>query len=125
VKASKDCSQVERQSMKLITADQRKRLLANHEANLEGEGGIDFKPVVKIFTAGAGATWLLTEMSEDGIFFGLCDLGVGFPELGYVSQGEFDSLPANMFLERDAWFTATKTLSEYASEARGLRRIAA
>tara|TARA_B100000902_G_scaffold345982_1_gene352390 strand:- start:5646 stop:5981 length:336 start_codon:yes stop_codon:yes gene_type:complete len=111
--------------MKLITADQRKRLLANHEANLEGEGGIDHKPVVKIFTAGAGATWLLTEMDEDGIFFGLCDLGLGFPELGYVSQSEFDSLPANMFLERDAWFTATKTLSEYASEARGLRRIAA
>ena len=35
------------------------------------------------------ATWLLTELDEDGDqAFGLCDLGFGCPELGYVSLTE-------------------------------------
>ena len=39
------------------------------------------------FTPDAGATWLLTEIDPDDHdhAFGLCDLGQGFPELGYVS----------------------------------------
>jgi hypothetical protein len=48
---------------------------------------IDFEPVVKIFTPDGNATRLLTELDPIGehLAFGLCDLGLGEPELGYVS----------------------------------------
>ena len=111
--------------MKLLTKAHETQLRKNYEANLKGEGGIDFQPVVKLFTANAGATWLLSELSPDGMLFGLCDLGHGFPELGYVSLADFEKLPSNLLLERDQWFTATKTLSEYAEEARNNQRIVA
>jgi len=75
----------------------------------------DCKPVVKLFNPRGAATWLLTECDENGIAFGLCDLGMGFPELGSVSIPE---LIAVGFIERDLHFKATKTLSEYANEAR-------
>jgi len=50
---------------------------------------LDFEPVVKLFTADGNATWLLTELNPDrDLAFGLCDLGLGEPELGYVSLHE-------------------------------------
>ena len=53
-------------------------------------GAIDFEPVVKLFTPDGNATWLLTELDPNGAYlaFGLCDLGLGEPELGYVSLPE-------------------------------------
>ena len=82
----------------------------------------DFEPVVKIFTPDAGATWLLTEIEPDDedIAFGLCDLGLGFPELGSVRISELEALRGNFGLpvERDLGFHAKKLLSEYASEAK-------
>ena len=41
---------------------------------------IDFKPVVKLFTPDAQCTWLLTELGNDDIAYGLCDLGMGIPD---------------------------------------------
>lgn len=63
-----------------ITDDQRTVLLANGRRALEEEG---FDPV-PVVTPDAGATWLLTEIDPDGPdhAFGLCDLGLGCPELG-------------------------------------------
>ena len=51
------------------------------------EAEIDFRPVVKLFTPDGAATWLLTEIDPayQDIVFGLCDLGMGCPELGSVS----------------------------------------
>ena len=59
--------------------------------------------------------------------FGLCDLGVGFPELGYVSLAELERLRGIMGLkvERDLYFTPTKSITAYADEARATRRIVA
>jgi hypothetical protein len=56
---------------------------------------IDFEPVVKIFTPDGNTTWHLTELNSNGEYlaFGLCDLGLGEPELGYVSVHE---LPATL-----------------------------
>ena len=88
---------------------------------------IDFHPVVKIFTPDAGFTWLLTEVDPDHpeIAFGLCDLGMGSPELGCVSLAEIAELRGKLGLpvERDLHFTAEKSLSAYADEARRLGRI--
>lgn len=105
--------------MILLTQCQTFDLIKNGKANRNGEQ--DFMPVVKLFTPWAGATWLLTELSpnDPDIAFGLCDLGQGTPELGYVSLAELRSLrgPGGLTVERDLSFKADKTLQGYADEA--------
>lgn len=51
---------------------------------------------------------------------GLCDLGLGCPEIGYVNLQEIRSVRGKLGLpvERDLYFTADKTLSAYAEQAR-------
>ena len=77
----------------LFTPEQRAALLANGRQSAVG-ADIDPHPVVKLFTPDAHATWLLTELDpgEPDLGFGLCDLGLGFPELGYVSLSELRAL---------------------------------
>ena len=62
--------------MQLLTRELQDRLLANarQQLPLRGtEAELDFLPVVKLFTPDANATWLLTELDEDGdTAFGLC-----------------------------------------------------
>jgi len=115
--------------MTLFTKSQHEQLLANCQAQIirmdNGQPDIDFKPVVKLFTPDAQCTWLLTELGLDDIAFGLCDLGVGCPELGYISMTELRALrgPLRLPIERDEHFDADKTLSAYADEARQHGRI--
>ena len=105
----------------LITEQQRTQLLANGQAHAEGQD-IDPPPVVKLFTPDAQATWLLTELDpEDGdTAFGLCDLGLGMPELGSVRLSELSTIrgPLGLPVERDLHFIPRRTLSEYAALAR-------
>ncbi len=111
---------------KLITDEQRAQLLANGRQSLEQEN-FDPAPVVKLFTPDAGATWLLTEMDPDDYdhVFGLCDLGLGYPELGWVSLAELATVRGRLGLpvERDLHFTPQKRLGTYAREARLAGRI--
>lgn len=111
--------------MKLLTKDQHEKLLANGRKQEPVRGTpeeIDFAPVVKLFTPDAACTWLLTELDPDDpdIAFGLCDLGMGCPELGSVRISEIASIRGRFGLpvERDRHFTADKPLSAYAAEAR-------
>ena len=103
----------------LIPNDIRERLLANGARSAAGED-IDPIPVVKLFTLDANATWLLTELDENEIAFGLCDLGLGSPELGYVGISEIVSLrgPMGLPVERDEHYTETRSLSVLANLAR-------
>lgn len=114
--------------MNLISDELRAQLLANGRQSLADEG-FDPPPVVKLFTPDAGATWLLTEIDPDDEdhAFGLCDLGLGFPELGYVSLAELMTVRGRLGLpvERHLHFTATKSISAYAREARLSGRIVA
>jgi Protein of unknown function (DUF2958) len=109
--------------MTLFTKSQHEQLLANCQAQIarmdNGLEDLDFKPVVKLFTPDAQCTWLLTELGLDDIAFGLCDLGMGTPELGYVSMHELRDLrgPLGLPVERDEHFEADKPLSAYADEA--------
>ncbi len=112
--------------MTLIPDDIRNRLLGNgilrQRLQRDGRSEPDFLPVVKLFTPDAGCTWLLSEIDPDDedIAFGLCDLGMGFPELGTVSLSELASVrgPLGLPTERDLHFVPEKTLSSYADEAR-------
>lgn len=114
--------------MILITSEIRAALIANGEKT---RAGIDHDPypVVKLFAPDAGATWLLSELDPDDpdIAFGLCDLGLGCPELGSVSIAELESVRGRLGLpvERDLWFAADKPLSAYADAARAAGGIVA
>jgi len=103
--------------MRLIPDDLRARLLANG-ANRE----VDHVPVLKLFDPTGAATWLITEMDpeEPDLLFGLCDLGMGFPELGSVSLAELESVKGRLGLgiERDLDFVGRFPLSAYAEAAR-------
>ena len=113
--------------MKLLLKTDKAKLLANATLAATGADTSDIKPVVKFFNPCGAATWLISEMDEDGMMFGLADLGFGTPELGYVSFHELATirLAFGLGIERDMHFKATKALSEYADEARKLGRIAA
>ena len=103
--------------MQLMTDEIKARLLASWQA--EGE---DHKPVVKFFDPCGAATWLITEMSaeDNDILFGLCDLGMGLPELGYVRLSELEGVKGRLGLgiERDLHFEGRFPISVYAEAAR-------
>jgi Protein of unknown function (DUF2958) len=115
--------------MTLFTKSQTEQLIANCQEqilnNERGNPNIDFKPVVKLFTPDAQSTWLLTELGNDDIVYGLCDLGMGCPEIGFVCMYELRDLrgPLGLPVERDEHFEADKTLSAYANEAREHGRV--
>ena len=105
--------------MKLLTKSIYEILLANgsrQDAVRGTDGEIDFHPVLKLFTPDASCTWLLTELDPEDpdIAFGLCDLGMGFPELGSVRISELLALrgPLSLPVERDRYFTADKSLTQ-------------
>jgi len=104
---------------RLLTHEQYQQLVENGRMGLAGTH--DPMPVVKIFTPDAGATWLLTEIipDEPELAFGLCDLGLGCPELGYVHLPELLAIRGKLGLpvERDEHFRPTMTLQAYADLA--------
>ena len=112
--------------MQLITDDIRAQLLANGARSAAGED-IDPMPVVKLFTPDAGATWLITECDPEDPdrLFGLCDLGLGYPELGWVSLAEIETLkgPLGLPVERDLFFAPDQPLSWYTTLAHHAGRI--
>lgn len=112
--------------MNLLTDEIRKQLLENGAVTARGEDH-DPHPVVKLFTPDANATWLLTELdpADPDLAFGLCDLGLGMPELGYVRISELEAIRGRFGLpvERDLYFTARQPLSEYAAMACSSGRI--
>ena len=83
--------------------------LLRHLPALYGQDGKGTEATVFVKWFGGPCTWLITEYDPgERIAFGWCDLGVGFPELGYVSLDEVLSLripPIGARIERDLYFT--------------------
>jgi hypothetical protein len=104
----------------LIMRHERAMMLAHGVRSAAGED-FDPKPVVKLFTPDGACAWLLSELDPEDpdIAFGLCDLGMGFPELGSVRISELESVrgPLGLSVERDCSFAPNKTLSQYADAA--------
>jgi hypothetical protein len=116
--------------MMLLTKAQRKQLLDNgrRQAAVKGTPAeIDFFPVVKLFDPCGAATWLLTEIDPDDetVAWGLCDLGMGFPEFGTVSLNELAAVRGRLGLgiERDLYFKARGPISAYIEAASKADRI--
>ena len=86
--------------------------------------------MVKIFSPVGTVNWLIASMNpqDEDTLYGLCDLGLGYPELGYpklgyVRLGELHSMTvhvpsAGMGLEPDLYFKPSHSLSVYAVAAR-------
>lgn len=83
------------------------------------------KPVVKLFNPTGNGTWLISELHEDGTAFGLADLGMGSPEMGYIDMKELAAFRgrAGLPIERDRWFSPTKSLVAYADDAAAAGRL--
>jgi hypothetical protein len=96
--------------MKLLTKTVEKSLPPLYSQ----EDNSDPQVVLHFFNPMGQGDWWITEGSREGedfIFFGLCDLG--YPELGYVSLNELESvrLPFGLGIERDLYWRI-KPLSE-------------
>ena len=110
--------------MILLTPELRFALRANDILRRACDGEderFDPPPVVKLFNPVGAATWLATELAEDGdTLFGLADLGFGCPELGYFSLSEIAAvrLPYGLFMERDLSFETRFPLSVWTETAR-------
>lgn len=106
----------------LLSDADRKQLLINGHRTAGGDE-IDPPCVVRLFIPGTRAEWHLTEIDPDDedLAFGLCDLGLGFPELGYVRFSELRSLSAtsDFVVVKDNLFNDHRTLSTLAAEGRG------
>lgn len=114
-----------RNGSQLLSAELHAALRANDEARLAavmaGAAEPDFAPVAKFFSPVGAATWLATELGEDGdTLFGLADLGFGCPELGSFSLSELASvrLPFGLGIERDLGFTSDVPLSGWSAATR-------
>ena len=107
----------------LFGAERYAALRENHEHR--NKKSHDPYPVVHLYLPGSRQQWLLTEIDDDNVAFGLCDLGMGFPELGYVDLTEVMSAVAslsskvqgNLELCCNADFRAIAPLSVYAGQA--------
>ena len=62
---------------------------------------------------------------DEDLLFGLCDHGMGFPELGYVRRSELESLRGALGLpvERDPCREARGSIMQYAEAAMQAQRI--
>ena len=113
--------------MPLIPHTLRVALLAN--GLRAGYVQDDPYPVIKLFTPDANGTWLLARLDPHwpDLAFGLCDPGLGSPELGDVLISELEALrgPLGLAVEMDSLFEADRPLSAYAAEARRTGRIVA
>ena len=108
--------------MMLVTAAILRKLVRNGR-----DRDADQVPILKVFDPCGAATWLITQMDPDEqrLLFGLCDLGMGCPELGHVDLLELQVARGalGIGLERDRYFHARHPLSVYARAAREAGRI--
>ncbi|QRY31876.1 DUF2958 domain-containing protein [Variovorax sp. PDNC026] len=113
--------------MDLITPELRILLLANGRSARDNPN-FDPWPLFKWFNPCGAATWLITELDpvNEDLAYGLCDLGLGTPEIGVVSMRELYAIRlmgGALGIERDLHWRADKSLSAYARLARAAGRI--
>lgn len=108
--------------MKLFTPEQLQQLLKNGE-----NPDKDHKPIVKLSIPSIKNIWLFSELDPEDkdLAFGLCDLGFGFPELGYVYLPEIMETAEKfgLTIENDLSFDGRYPMSVYSAAARRHSRI--
>ena len=94
-------------NQRLVTHEQRKALVAIGRKRVSDQH-VDPQSVVRLFAPDAGASWLLASLDpgDQDTAYGLCDVGVGLPELGHVKLSELASIvgPRGRPILRDRYF---------------------
>ena len=80
IKKNKKTSIQKEEKMELLPQQIKNKLKENHIATMKDDT-VSHKPVVKYFTPFGAATWLISEIDDENMMFGLCDLGQGFLSL--------------------------------------------
>ncbi len=116
-----------KRTQKLITEELKEKLIKNNK-KVGSDEELEIKPVVRIFSPWSHCHFLISDYNpDDDVYFGLADLGLGFPELGYIDLKEIEFMEFTdlhvPFFERDITFKADKTISQYAEIARKTGRI--
>lgn len=90
--------------MQLLTKKIESQLRANYKANENGKR--TFSPIVKLFNPYGVGTWYLSELDENDIAYGYCNLGYE-TELGYVDLNELKSMTLQFGgkIERDLYWS--------------------
>ena len=113
----------------LMTAEERDRLRRAGRALARSDISDRIRPVVKLYTPDAAATWLLAWLAPEDpdVAYGLCDLGRGFPEIGAVRLSQIARVRGSlgMPVERDRTFAARQSLIDYAVDAHARGRVVA
>ena len=124
------CFKINTLRMSLIPEHLRRELVLNYQiTDVAPHAEVatpDHRPEVRLFTPNANAVWLLTELNPDtNVAFGLGDLGVGSPELGYIDLDELEAVAAieGFEIEVDLEFDTMRRLSEWVERARVAGRI--
>jgi len=91
--------------MKLLTKTIEKKLRKNSANQYK----TDNKAVLKVFNPTGSQSWYLSELDDNNVAFGICDLGFGTPEYGYVSLTELQEVKGayGIGMERDMYFDAS------------------
>lgn len=94
-----------------------KLLTKEIESKLRKAGYDNTKPICKFFCPWSSATWLITSIDEDGIFYGWAQL---FPDVnpewgGIATLEEFEAIrgPFGLAVERDLHWTPPEKEVEY------------
>lgn len=111
--------------MDLFTEAQKQKLVNNGEPENRDK---DHPPVVRLYIPDTSCSWLLSEFvpsEQPDIAFGLCDLGMGYPELGSVSVEELEAVGKGrpFSVRRDDSFEAEYPMSVYSLAARNAQEI--
>jgi hypothetical protein len=103
--------------MDCITAEQMKQLIKN---GAQEEHCKDHFPVVRLYTAQPQMEWLLASIDpkEPNIAYGIYDLGLGSPELGYFDLNEL--IQNGWVIGNDQFFKADRPISTYFAHASAL-----
>lgn len=111
--------------MELFTPEQYNKLLLNGNPVNRDQ---DHAPVAMLTLPGTAMVWLISEIDpeETTLAFGLCDLGMGCPELGYVNLAELTSVQHPVFgttVYNNPLFKESYPMSAYAAAARAHQQI--
>lgn len=103
--------------MKLLTKEIEQKF-AKFPFESQSDKGDKAKVLVKYF-GGSACTWLITEAEKqdngDYLLYGYCDLGMGFPEWGYVMLSELQALtfrPFGLGVERELYLDDNATVAD-------------
>lgn len=114
--------------MDLFTPEQRMRLICNGRIREQGTL-LSRPPILKLFTPDAAGTWLISAIdpADEDRAWGLCDVGAGSPEFGWVSISVLMKMrgPLGRPVCRDEAFRPNASLGAYAEEARRVGIITA